>query len=335
MTVRYMQGSSAAPKTIYLLNLSIEEFTRQNEYSVLPNHEQLLQRIRKFTCFFCLIVFELNLHCHCLAFQSGFVYFDMPFGLKREAWDQHAPSGEAFCRWIKKLSAVAGCERFYLAFVYRQDLFEEYRKACESAHLSTCIPWYWYKPNLNIENKSTINAVETIGISEYQQDGKYGLQKWPSQEVAFRNPLQRHNMLTIDGVTTRAKDTNGKVVNQHEKPPELLFQLNRRFGIRGSTVVIIGAGCGGDVVGAIPGPQQCTIALEPDPDQFKCLVRRITNLASPSKNNKDIKWIDGRANFDVQQEFDVVEASCLVGRTLNLGRKLFSVLNVRVNSMVK
>ena len=129
-----------------------------------------------------------------LALQTGFVYFDMPFGLQREAWDQAAPSGEELCRWIKKLSASAACERFYFAFVYRQDLFEEYRKACEAAHLSTCIPWYWYKPNLNIENKSTINAVETIGVAEYQQTGKYGLQKWPSQEQAFLNPLQRHNI---------------------------------------------------------------------------------------------------------------------------------------------
>ena len=141
--------------------------------------------------------------------------------------------------------------------------------------------------------------------------------------TSFSEPLATSQHLTIDAVTTRSKDTNGKVVNQHEKPPELLYQLNRRFGIRGSTVLIIGAGCGGDVVGAIPGPQQCTIALEPDPDQFKCLVRRITNLASPSKTNKDIKWIDGRVSFDVKQEFEVVPPSCLAcGQVFEAGKKI-------------
>jgi hypothetical protein len=47
--VKYKQGDIT--KTIYMLNVSIEEFTLESGYSWLPNHHQLLQRTGKIsTC---------------------------------------------------------------------------------------------------------------------------------------------------------------------------------------------------------------------------------------------------------------------------------------------
>jgi len=235
----------------------------------------------------------------------------MPFGLQREAWDQAAPKPSDITQWLNKLAASTGSESFHFIFVHKFDLFDAYQNACAQAHLSTVQPWFWHKPNTNIENKSTINAVEVIGVAEFRSDGKYGQQRWPTKDAVFDNPLNRHNFLEFDGVTTRLKNRRGQVVNQHEKPPELFWQMHRRFGRANSSVLIIGAGAGGDVLGAIPGSQTTIIALEPDAVQFGHLTRRICKLASPSPHCKDTAWLDGRVNFDVEQDFKEIELSCL------------------------
>ena len=46
VVVKYTQDE--VTKTIFLLNASWEQFTRESEYSRIPNHQQVLQRLRKF-----------------------------------------------------------------------------------------------------------------------------------------------------------------------------------------------------------------------------------------------------------------------------------------------
>ena len=115
----------------------------------------------------------------------------------------------------------------------------------------------------------------------------------------------------MPNVTNRYKDVEGKVVNQHEKPPELTFQLMRRFSRLGTTVLCIGGGCGGGVIGMIPGPHTNLIILEPDGEQFSHLVHRIRRLASPSVCNIDMVWLDERVNFGPNQDLPDIKKLCI------------------------
>jgi hypothetical protein len=158
---------------------------------------------------------------------------------------------------------------------------------------------FWQKPGFNQANVSMLNTVETIGITKFHGTGKYPhCIAWPTTEQYFKNPINRSNFLSIKAPTKRLKNQDKKIVNQHEKPPELFFQIHRRLGERNSTVLIIGAGSGGDVIGAIPCKQTIIIALEPDRNQFPHLVSRISNLYTPHNNNSDISWLNGRVDFN-------------------------------------
>jgi hypothetical protein len=229
----------------------------------------------------------------------------MPFGLGREDWDQKATSRDQMVNFIRQVTAMAAIPEFYFTFIFNVFKAEEYRLACEQARMSPMQIMFWQKPGFNQANVSMLNTVETIGITKFHGSGKYKhCIPWPTTERYFKNPLNRSNFLSIKAPTKRLKDKEKKIVNQHEKPPELFFQIHRRLGERNSTVVIIGAGSGGDVIGAIPCKQTIIIALEPDRNQFPELVRRISNLYTPHDTNPDIAWLNGRVNFNNVDEVE-------------------------------
>jgi hypothetical protein len=64
-------------------------------------------------------------------------------------------------------------------------------------------------------------------------------------------------------------------VNQHENPPGVLAAFVDRFGNQGCTILVIGAGAGGDAIGALTQVGATVICLEPDKAQFPHLVARV------------------------------------------------------------
>lgn len=214
--------------------------------------------------------------------------------------------------FLRQITAMATIPEFYFAFVFYIFKAEQYRVALEKARMSPMQIMFWHKPGLNQANVSMLNTVETIGISKFVDTGKYpSYIPWPTTEPEFKNPMARANFLSIKAPTKRLKTQDKKVVNQHEKPPELFYQINRRIGQRNSTVVLIGVGSGGDLIGAIPCLQSTIIALEPDKAQFPELVRRINTLYMPEVGNRDIEWLNGRVKFDNVEEVEEETVSCV------------------------
>jgi hypothetical protein len=118
----------------------------------------------------------------------------------------------------------------------------------------------------------------------------------------------------LEVISVDFKDVNGLVINQHEKPPELTFQILRRFNRQGGTVLCIGGGCGGGaigMIGMIPGAQTNLIILEPDKRQFKHLVQRVQRLTTPATGNIDITWLAGRVDFDIDQDLTYQATTCI------------------------
>ena len=165
------------------------------------------------------------------------------------------------------------------------------------AHISCYSPWCWCKSNQNEELVSTVQAVETLLVGTYTDTRTTTRmeRKWDgaSRNKEWKNPLKRHNFLSFPNLTAsqRLKDDKGKVVNQHEKPPRLIYEFLDRMLQSSMNVLIIGAGSGGDVVGALKSKCVDIIALEPDEYQFKCLLSRLLRLQSLDPDSHDYKFL--------------------------------------------
>jgi len=159
-----------------------------------------------------------------------------------------------------------------------------------------CIaPWIWHKKGHNQDLVQTVHSFEMLVTAMYRNDGKNIEMQWPgaTHSSKYKNPTERNNVLHFPGITSRFVDRDGTVVNQHEKPPQLLFEFCDRFLPRSTNLLIVGAGSGGDVIGGLKSLAGDIIALEPDPYQFEELVRRIRTLhsADEKSHNKDYEYL--------------------------------------------
>jgi hypothetical protein len=60
----------------------------------------------------------------------------------------------------------------------------------------------------------------------------------------------------------------------------------------------------------IPGAQSNFIILEPDKVQFRHLVERINRLITPSQTSTDVGWLNGRVDFNLDQDLTPQHETC-------------------------
>jgi len=213
--------------------------------------------------------------------------------LGREEWDQFPLSVEELKTIIRKIQSMSAFPWFRFICVVRQDLVALYQAALQDLGFGHVHAWYWYKPQHNQEFVSTLSSVEVILVATYCEKNKNHERKWDgtSSNSRWLSPLERHNHLDLPGVTVRFLDESQEVVNQHEKPPALMREFLDRFLPPGANVLVIGAGSGGEVIGALASRCGDIIALEPDAYQYENLVRRMHRLQSRSTKNPDLKFL--------------------------------------------
>ena len=224
---------------------------------------------------------------------TGLVFWDFPFGIQREAWDQEPLSEADLKSILYKLFSLHDWPWFKFVCCVRWDLVSGYKKVFNDVGIKRVTPWIWYKEDQNQEHASTLQALEFLLVAHFEADDRTGERVWPATGYnnAFLNPLNRHNHLQFKGVSKRLTDSNDEVVNQHEKPPQLLFSFTQRYHQRGTNILVIGGGCGGDVIGAIKSDAQDVIVVEPDEYQFKHMVRRVETLLGGDSKNRDLAFL--------------------------------------------
>ena len=96
------------------------------------------------------------------------------------------------------------------------------------------------------------------------------------------DPKKRHNYIACKPVSTYARDDDGVVINPCQKPPEIMKWLCSNHLAPGSTVLVIGAGAGGEVIGAV---QACcnVVAVEKDKRQFDALQSILVSMVTSSE----------------------------------------------------
>ena len=92
------------------------------------------------------------------------------------------------------------------------------------------------------------------------------------------DPRERHNFIEHPAVTTYLKHPDGTVVNACQKPPELSRWFVGNHIKPGSNVLVIGAGAGGDVFGALEAGAN-VVAIEKDHQQFVSLGAELCKIA--------------------------------------------------------
>jgi hypothetical protein len=144
--------------------------------------------------------------------------------------------------------------------------------------------FFWHKPNQYVEGPpNRLTPVVEMGTIGCIPDANSIHTNMSS------DPRQRPNMVSVPSLTTLTKDTAGNIINPCEKPPGLGEWLFKTFCPKGSTVLIIGTGAGGDLKGAVLAGMN-VIGVENDEKQFKQLQSEmnawVANLAKEKKKEQ-------------------------------------------------
>ena len=123
--------------------------------------------------------------------------------------------------------------------------------------------FFWHKTG----HTSVAQARDYVKSVEMATIGFY-----PNRRACYINhpsdPRSRHNFLELPHITHFAKDAENKKVNPAEKPPELAAHFCEHHIPAGGTILIVGAGAGGSVFGALKSGVN-VVAVESDEFQFK------------------------------------------------------------------
>ncbi len=202
-------------------------------------------------------------------------YFDTPYGLfgNRLKWDQQITSTDMdmifkqFNTQQQSKTCVAvlfhkPTDSTLIANVLTEAAFQEL------THL------YWHKTNhfTSTPVSSYTSSVEmlTIGFKPNRQNCNWQMET---------DPRARHNFFDLPPVTTYTKDEKGDPINICEKPPALAKKIISNHVPVGGNVLIVGAGAGGDILGALQAGVN-VVALERDYDQYSSLHKAMEHKAT-------------------------------------------------------
>ena len=106
---------------------------------------------------------------------------------------------------------------------------------------------FWYKGSKHTapaQVRSYVSTVEMMTIGFFPNRTSAG---W-SVDV---DPRKRHNFIQQAGPRSYVKTTSGEVLNQAQKPRFLMNKMVSEHVALGGNVLVVGAGAGGDVMGAL------------------------------------------------------------------------------------
>ena len=123
-------------------------------------------------------------------------------------------------------------------------------------------PFFWYK-------QGHITSGPPTGLNRAVEMGHVGY--YPNYNAVHTNlpdnPVERHNHISCPSVTSLAKDAHNEPINVTEKPPEICEWLLKMLCPASSTVLIVGTGACGDVMGAVRARVN-VVGVEVDKDQY-------------------------------------------------------------------
>ena len=196
------------------------------------------------------------------------IVFDTPYGLGVADWDK-VPTPPSDLKLIFEQLQAVNSSPSCTAVVWGHwtqlpgylPIFQNSQFCSDIQNVS------WYKINQNVEGPQE-------KWTHAREDFLVGRQKSSDPTLntcrLSRNPLERHNVIQGPTLSRYRKDLQGNKINIHEKPTYLMKQLCEIYTNPGDWVIVVGAGAGGEVFGAVEA--DCNVlAIERDKVQCELL----------------------------------------------------------------
>ena len=92
------------------------------------------------------------------------MFFDAPFGLKRELWDGKMLEPSDWALMITRIKGLARLSDCQFILQHLIDGNKAYKAEMTDVGLKNVSTWFWYKPGQNQANVQVVQAVETLTI---------------------------------------------------------------------------------------------------------------------------------------------------------------------------
>ena len=210
--------------------------------------------------------------------------FDIPFGYGIRPWD--VLIDQRYMNLIvKRMAQLMEKDACSIIIYCRWDHTEMVKKSMEANHFLDAEVLHVYKTNQNTAGNPTdfIHASETVVFAS-----RNGRQQNPKL-FDSKNPQMRHNLFMVpSNRDSKLKNGDNVFVNPTEKPHLSGYLFAQLFCNPGASVLVVGAGAGGDVLGLASNPKVTKIiAIEKDPIQFKELSQHLLRFHKGIHNFKD------------------------------------------------
>jgi hypothetical protein len=196
----------------------------------------------------------------------------MPYGVTSEGWDVKWTK-EDLNLILRQIVSVNKSTNFVCVFFHAhedsgmvQDVFASF------GGFKNITNFCWLKPNQRTPTPifQYTNAYEVATVVYY--GGAKDCVNKLNPDVA-----ERPNYVCIPAVTDKFKDKTGAVINPCQKPGELIGFFIVNHCLPESTILVVGAGGGGDVLGCLQH-QQDVVAVEKDRSQFNNLYTSLMSF---------------------------------------------------------
>lgn len=247
--------------------------------------------------------------------------FDAPQGVVPDVeWDKpfQAADLKQICNQVQAIQTNDSTIVVIFHKTSDTQMVQETLTAANYCHLQNLC---WYKGATH-QTKTPVSSytnsweIATIGFLPHRNKAKWNMDK---------DPKMRHNFIECKAVTKYHRDSDGKVINPCQKPPDIMKWLCQNHLSPGSTLLVVGAGAGGEISGAV---QACcnVVAVESDTKQYdalqavlvKHIAVRETALQKSAERNIDADQ-DGAGEDekrdvivvdDTEQKLDVICNEC-------------------------
>ena len=208
------------------------------------------------------------------------MYTDSPFGFDLFPHDQQI-TVTSMMNQSKQFDAFNTLSAHAWIVVHKIDDTHIVKEAMEMRGYKNLQQVFWEKPghyvNGAMSRLTPVIEVVTIGCT-------------PNADAIHWNvssdPRLRPNLFSCPSVLSLARDSTGTVINVTEKPPQLAEFLLGMVCKKGSNVLIVGTGAGGDVKGALNAGMN-VIGVENDEKQYIQLKSEMNAWVARLKTEKE------------------------------------------------
>lgn len=201
----------------------------------------------------------------------------MPYGLDLFKFDQQVTTSKLQAI-SKQFDAVQTGEAHVVMFMHKMDDSKMVREVLNDRRYIQPCNFCWIKPNHSVVGpvKAYTPAFEVGTVGFYPDRNQV---PWNVSE----DPIERKNYIVCPSLKSLAKNSDGNDINVTQKPPEIAEWLVSNHCSPGSTLLIIGPGAGGEVIGACRSGVN-VVGVEVDEAMYNGLNFHLNAIVSAQKN---------------------------------------------------